>query len=183
MDEIATTAATSKTVYYRHFTDRAGLYEAVAARVDELILRDVRQALGGEAEAAAGAAAYAGDPRSVLAAAVDAYLRLVERDPEVYRFVVTAPLLAGGRVQVRSTAAADISRRVADQIGAVIEGALTERGADPAPALTWGHAVVGMVRAVADEWLAAEPEARPSRESLGAGLTALIWGGLASALA
>ena len=36
MDELASDAGTSKTVFYRHFTDRRGLYQAVAARVDEL---------------------------------------------------------------------------------------------------------------------------------------------------
>ena len=41
MDEVAATARTSKTVFYRHFTDRAGLYTAVAERVDATIIRGV----------------------------------------------------------------------------------------------------------------------------------------------
>jgi AcrR family transcriptional regulator len=90
MDEIAATAGTSKTVFYRHFTDRDGLYAAVSASVDALILRDLGQAVG-----AAGGDLTATDssPRAVIAGAIDAYLRLVEKDPEVYRFVVNAPLL------------------------------------------------------------------------------------------
>ncbi len=44
MDEVAATARTSKTVFYRHFTDRAGLYTAVAERVDATIIRDLTRA-------------------------------------------------------------------------------------------------------------------------------------------
>ena len=44
MDEVAATARTSKTVFYRHFTDRAGLYTAVAERVDATIIRDLSRA-------------------------------------------------------------------------------------------------------------------------------------------
>ncbi len=46
MDELASEAGTSKTVFYRHFTDRRGLYLAVAERVDELIIRDIGNVLG-----------------------------------------------------------------------------------------------------------------------------------------
>ena len=41
MDEIAAEAGTSKTVIYRHFEDRAGLYRAVAQRVDQRVVGDV----------------------------------------------------------------------------------------------------------------------------------------------
>ena len=46
MDEVAATARTSKTVFYRHFTDRAGLYTAVAERVDATIIRGLTRAAG-----------------------------------------------------------------------------------------------------------------------------------------
>ena len=91
MDDIASAAGTSKTVFYRHFTDRSGLYAAVSERVDALILRDVTAAL--DADARGGLAGVGGSPRRLIGEAIDAYLRLVEKDPEVYRFIVTAPLL------------------------------------------------------------------------------------------
>ncbi|MDF2092111.1 TetR/AcrR family transcriptional regulator [Knoellia sp. 3-2P3] len=171
MDDIAAAAATSKTVFYRHFTDRSGLYAAVAARVDALILRDVTTALGSADLGAAG-----GSPRRLIAAAIDSYLRLVERDPEVYRFVVGAPLLdrpAGG------DPAGQVTSHIAEQMSAVLASALEAAGRDTAAAVVWGPGLVGMVRAAADQWLTtADPM---PREELAEHLTDLAWGGLSSA--
>ncbi|HEU5144888.1 MAG TPA: helix-turn-helix domain-containing protein, partial [Dermatophilaceae bacterium] len=86
MDEIAAEAGTSKTVIYRHFEDKAGLYRAVAARIDQRVVRKVGASL-------AAAAAPGGDLRELIASTVDAYLSLVDSDAEVYRFVVRRPLV------------------------------------------------------------------------------------------
>lgn len=181
MDDVAAGAGTSKTVFYRHFTDRNGLYAAVAARVDALILRDVTAALGASGSGSAdlgapGLEAADGSPRRLIAAAIDSYLRLVERDPEVYRFVVNAPLLdrpAGG------DPAGQVTSHIAEQMSAVLAGALESAGRDTAAAAVWGPGLVGMVRAAADQWLtSADPM---SREVLAEHLTDLAWGGLSSA--
>jgi AcrR family transcriptional regulator len=173
MDEIAATAGTSKTVFYRHFTDRDGLYAAVAASVDALILRDLGQAVGAAGEDLTSARST---PRTLIAGAIDAYLRLVEKDPEVYRFVVTAPLL-----DRRGTGdpAGVVTSHIAEQISQLIGTALESTGRDPAPADVWGTGVVGMVRAAADQWLG-----RPgtmTRAELTQHLTDLAWGGLSRA--
>ena len=179
MDEIARLAGTSKTVFYRHFTDRAGLYRAVCERVDANIMRDVTSALGG---ADRPFAAVEHSPRDLLAAAIDAYLRLVEDEPAIYHFVVAAPLLP-----IRERAGAlDHGRDVTDQIGAQIGRLLSDSlralGRDSDAAATWGHAVVGMVRASADQWLEAGGAASgTTRSTLVEHLTALVWGGLRSA--
>lgn len=181
MDDIATAAGTSKTVFYRHFTDRGGLYAAVAERVDALILRDVTTALGAADVGAPdlGAAdlgADGGSPRRLIAAAIDSYLRLVERDPEVYRFIVNAPLLdrlEGG------DPAAPVTSHIAEQLSAVLAAALEASGRDAGAAVVWGHGLVGMVRAAADQWLTS-PHPMP-REALAEHLTDLAWGGLSSA--
>ena len=47
MDEIAAEAGTSKTVLYRHFGDKAGLYLAVVESVDRLVAGDLQRALAG----------------------------------------------------------------------------------------------------------------------------------------
>ena len=41
MDDIAAEAGTSKTVVYRHFDDRAGLYRAVVARIESRVVGSV----------------------------------------------------------------------------------------------------------------------------------------------
>jgi AcrR family transcriptional regulator len=173
MDDIAAVAGTSKTVFYRHFTDRAGLYAAVSESVDARILRELRAAIGA---GGLDLAAAPGTPRALVAAAVGAYLALVERDPEVYRFVVSAPLLdrpAGG------DPALAVTSHIAAQMSAVLAAALVAAGRSDAAAPVWGAGVVGMVRAAADQWLA-DPS-RMSRADLTEHLTDLAWGGLSAA--
>ncbi|KGN38587.1 TetR family transcriptional regulator [Knoellia subterranea] len=183
IDGIASGAGTSKTVFYRHFTDRAGLYSAVAERVNQIILRNITKAVGGDFVAfTGGQSETSAHPRVLLAAAVDAYLSLVEDDPEVYRFIVAAPLVPPSERTETLDLASSVSQVVAVRIGTVIAVALEARGRDTAPAATWGHAVVGMVRAAGDEWLRAGAAASGTpRETLKEHLTELIWGGLSSA--
>lgn len=158
MDEVATTAGTSKTVVYRHFGDRTELYVAVCARVAGVLVGQIRAAMDG----ATGAHAQ-------TAAGIEAYLRLIEHDPEVYRFVVHRPLVDRA---LDADPVMDLTALVGDQAAAVIAA----RTGDPAAAVPWGHGIVGMVRAAADNWLA-----KPSgmtRAQLAAHLTDLAWAGL-----
>ncbi|WP_232661530.1 TetR family transcriptional regulator [Pseudonocardia sp. TRM90224] len=167
MDDVAAQAGTSKTVVYRHFTDRTELYVAVCARVAEVLIGQVRAAME-----------QADEPREKAAAGIEAYLRLIEHDPEVYRFVVHRPLAERA---IEADPVGDLVSLIGEQAAAVISAQLRESGRDTDAAVPWGHGVVGMVRAAADNWLA-----RPggmNREELAAHLTDLAWGGLAGALA
>ena len=169
MDEVAATARTSKTVFYRHFTDRAGLYTAVAERVDATIIRGLTRAAGDPAT---------DDARAVIRGVVAAYLRLVEDDPEVYRFIVNAPIVPPGE-RPQGDVAAGMTDRIATHVADLVTGGLTET-ATPAPRL-WGVALVGMVRATADAWLAAGGAAGgQSSDQLADDLTVLLWDGLSS---
>lgn len=177
MDEIATVAGTSKTVIYRYFTDRAGLYRAVAERVDAQIVARISAAVQHPAGSAV-------DPRAVLHASIDAYLALIERDPELYRFILNPPLTgasatAGNSPENSDTAPADPLTRLSDTVAGLIAGVyagpLTERWHDPAIATIWAHGMVGLVRAAADSWLAQHP--RTPREQLSRTLTDLTWHG------
>ncbi len=168
MDEVAAAARTSKTVFYRHFTDRAGLYTAVAERVDATIIRDLTRAAGDPATA---------NPRGVVRGVIAAYLRLVEDDPEVYRFIVNAPIVPPGE-RPQGDVAAGMTDRIAAHVADLVAGGLAREGAAPR---MWGVAIVGMVRATADAWLAAGGAATgPSSDELADDLTALVWDGLSS---
>jgi AcrR family transcriptional regulator len=171
MDEIAAEAGTSKTVVYRHFTDRAGLYAAVADRVDGTIIRGITRAAGGPD------GQRDLPQREVVRAVIGAYLHLVEDDPEVYRFIVNAPILPPGE-RPDGDVAAGMTGRIAEQV-AVIVGAGRTGEVDAATAHLWGVALVGMVRAAADAWLA-EGGAGSGRsaDALADALTTLAWDGL-----
>lgn len=140
MDEIAATAGTSKTVLYRHLGDRSGLYQAVVGAVDETVLADLAQAQESSP-----------DVVTRIAAMVSSYLRMVERDPAIYRFVMTRPL---------ETTEGDpndpvqqITGHIGEQLTQVLHEHLTATGrGDEADLLApvWGHGIVGLVRSAAD---------------------------------
>jgi AcrR family transcriptional regulator len=161
MDEIAAEAGTSKTVVYRHFTDRAELYVAVCNRVASQLLPKLQSAME-----------TSGRPREMVAAVIDTYLAFIEADPELYRFVVDQQTLD----RPTTDPLTNLSDLIGAQVAAAISVTLQQAGQDPAPAAPWGHGVVGMVRAAADWWLRAE---RPMlRNELAAALTDLAWAGL-----
>jgi AcrR family transcriptional regulator len=173
MDEIAAEAGTSKTVLYRHFGDKAGLYLAVAESVDRRIARDLDAALGTSTHAV-------GQAPHGVEAAVDAYLALVERDPEVYRFVVSHPLLDRPALDPHDDPVAGITNRIGDRLAGLVTGALTAAGRDASSAGALAHGVVGLVRAAADHWLTT-PDPLP-RTELAHQLGTLIDGGLRAVL-
>lgn len=146
MDDISAAAATSKTVVYRHFGDRTGLYAAVVESVDQRILDSLGAATAGQDP-------VADDPLGLIASMVDAFLLLVEKDPEIYRFVVTRPLVDS---PVEDDPVAGLADRVGEQVARALEAHLRRQGRDPSCAATWGHGLIGFVRATADRWLATD---------------------------
>lgn len=146
MDDIAAAAGTSKTVIYRHFGGRTGLYAAVVESVDQRILDSL------------GAATAGTDPHDVIALVremVDAFLQLVEKDAAIYRFVLTRPLVDGPVEQDPVTGLAD---RIGAQVTQALEQHLARQGRATDRAATWGHGLVGFVRAAADHWLTTEQQ-------------------------
>jgi AcrR family transcriptional regulator len=144
MDDIAAQAETSKTVIYRHFGDRAGLYAAVVASVHDFIHHDLAAALE---------LTDPGDLSVLARDLADAYLGLVERDPEIYRFVLKAPEAdPAGTID----AYGGLPELMGDHVSTAIANHLVRNGQDPSCAPTWGHGVVGFIRAAADQWMAAE---------------------------
>lgn len=161
MDEIAQVAGTSKTVFYRHFGDRLGLYLAVTDAVEQLILKDFDAAItSGISDTADAAAPLGDDPHAAVEAVIDSYLRLVESDPELYRFVVRRPAVD---VPADADPVAGLTGAIAARLTEIFRALLVAADRDPAPALIWGHALVGFVREAADRWLA-DPDKSPRAE-------------------
>src|SRR5699024_7790007 len=146
MDDISAEARTSKTVVYRHFGDRTGLYAAVVESVDQRILDSLGAVTAGRDPAAE-------DPLALVAPMVDAYLVLVEKDPEIYRFVVSRPLVDG---PVEDDPVVGLADRIGAQVAEVFRAHLQRQHRDTSRAATWGHGLVGFVRAAADHWLSTE---------------------------
>jgi AcrR family transcriptional regulator len=163
MERIAAEAGVTKPILYRHFRHRAGLEDAIATRFTDEIGAQVREAMG-----------RGGDARALLERAIDSYVRMVERDTDVYRFLVNRARLA-----VSGDGAIEhFMRRLGDDIGLVLGERLRELGLDSGPAEVWGHGIVGMVGASVDRWV--ERRVLP-RERLVAFLSELLWKGLRGA--
>ncbi|MFT4216817.1 MAG: TetR/AcrR family transcriptional regulator [Micropruina sp.] len=150
MDEIAAEAGTSKPVIYRHFGDRPGLYRAVVEKVAQFILDDLRASVDWEASV------DGDDLGRLIRDLTHSYLRLVQRDPEIYRFVMARPLVDG---DLSDDPVTGLTMRIGERIAELLHaGGLPADRAD-----TWGHGLVGCVRAATDQWIRAGMN-RPAAE-------------------
>ncbi|MDD7919576.1 TetR/AcrR family transcriptional regulator [Actinomycetospora callitridis] len=163
MSQVAAQARTSKTVVYRHFADKNDLYLAVCDRVAATLVGQLQTAMREASD----------DPRRTLVSGIDAYLGLIAADPEVYRYVMRPPKLDRPESE---DPVSDLCTVIGDHIAEIISTELRRQNRDPSPAQTWGHALVGMVRAAGDQWLATRPDLE--REELAGQLADLAWSGL-----
>jgi AcrR family transcriptional regulator len=164
MDQIARAAKTSKPVIYRYFTDKADLYRAIVAQTAGTLLQRIIAALDGVT-----------DPREEMAAGVDAFLSMLDEDPDLYRFAVSHPVTDSEDV-VR-----DYQSTIAEIITQRLRGHLVAHGRDPVAARPWGIATVGFLRAAGDWWIDHRDDM--PRDKLAEYLTALLWGGAAGVYA
>jgi len=138
MDEIAAQAKTSKTVLYRHFGDKAGLYREIVSSVHEYILRTLpledAERLG---------------PRDLIAELADTYLAVVERDRNLYLFVSSRPT---GETPTEDPVAT-ITTQIGNEVAKTFHAWLQNQGRDVEPANIWAHGAIGFIWAVADRWI------------------------------
>jgi AcrR family transcriptional regulator len=159
MASIAAEAGITKPILYRHFGDKSGLYAALAERHTDRLLDALVDAL-----------TAGGTPRERVHRTIDAYLAMIEREPEVYRFLVESDEAVQAREPVRG-----FVRRLEDLLAAGIAHELRLPEDDVRPAV-WAAAIVGMVQAAGERWLASQ---WCSRADLTGQLTDLLWGGYA----
>jgi AcrR family transcriptional regulator len=163
MDQIAVTAGTSKPVIYRYFADKTDLYRAVSQRV-----------VGHVLDGLIAVTARHPSPRELIHAGVDAYLVLLEANPELFRFVCQNQLVAGPAGGGR---ARDFGTVVADVLARHLTSDLSATGLDPALAHPWAEAIVGFIRAASIWWL--DNRTAMTRQQLADYLSGLLWDGAA----
>jgi AcrR family transcriptional regulator len=158
MDEIAAEAGVSKPVLYRHFADKSDLYLAVGQRGTEMLMDRLGPAIAEE-----------GPIRGRIKGIVDAYLCVIEENPNLYRFVVRGsftdrPVEQDVVTEDKALIAANLARILGDYLRAF---GMDSGGAEP-----WAHALVGMVQNAGDWWLDRQSM---SRQSLSEYLATIIW--------
>ena len=139
MDDIAREARVSRVVLYRYFGNKAGLYLAIAEKYVESLMERLRRALADTEDAA---------PR--LRRTTETYVDFIEENRELYDFLMHRAIKEGPSADV---AVGDFMRKVAHQIGLVLEEDISSLGFDPKPAQAWAHGVVGMVHLATDWWM------------------------------
>jgi AcrR family transcriptional regulator len=164
MDQIAAEAGITKPIIYRHFGDRRGLVMAIAHQFVVALNDEISGSLTQESTSS----------EELLRRTVDTYLAFVERDPEVYRFLVRSAL---GEVPDATDRLGGFIRQISAQIALVVGERLREAGHDSGMAEPWAHALVGAVHQAGDWWLDRATLPRPRLVDY---LMALLWNGLAS---
>jgi len=163
MERLASELGVNKPILYRYFDDRAGLYRAVARATLDRLMADLQAALAQPTE-----------PRQLLTEVIDAYLTFIEREPQLYRFLMQRAVVEQAEAQVTiSHFIRDVGRAVSHTMGDRLRAA----GADAAAAEAWAYGVVGMVQLAGDWWLERRPMPRPR---LVAYLVDLLWNGFAN---
>ena len=165
MEAVAREAGVTKPILYRVFEDRDGLVRAVGDRFATDLGQVLQQAL--TADTGVGW----DDPRGVLSATIDAYVAIIDNDPEVYRFLTSG--LARDPEQPVVSLAAEVARNVAVVLGQ----RLRDIGVDDTPAEIWAYGIVGMVHMAGDWWV---DRRTFSRAEVVEHLVALLWDGLGS---
>jgi AcrR family transcriptional regulator len=164
MEDLAKAAGVTKPILYRHFGHRDGLTTALATRFAKGLEETLTTAM------AAGSA-----PRETLEKTIDAYLAFVERDPEVYRFLVRRLLVHDQqRSGTGDLTVGNFLRQVGDQVALVLGEQLRAADLDSGGAEPLAHGLVGLVHAAGDWWL--ERRTMP-RATLVAYVVDLLWGG------
>jgi AcrR family transcriptional regulator len=160
MERLAAELGVTKPVLYRYFGDRAGLYRAVAQATVAELMHDLTAALAEPVE-----------PRQLLAETIDAYLSFIEREPQLYRFLMQRAVVEQAEAHATIT---HFIRQVGQAVAQSMGEQLRAAGADLGAAEAWAYGVVGMVQLAGDWWLERRPMPRPR---LVAYLTDLLWHG------
>ncbi|GAA0611122.1 hypothetical protein GCM10009547_11460 [Sporichthya brevicatena] len=160
--ELAAGAGMSKPVLYDHFTDRLGLTAAVVGKLTETVAADALLAV-----------MSGGEPEELLAKVFDVFVSFVEREPQIYGWVirVAGDLPAGGLSELPM--ATEAGAHLSKMIGSVLRAA----GVDSGGAEPWAFGTVGFALAATDWWL---NRRSMSRQDFVNYLAKFVWGGLAS---
>jgi AcrR family transcriptional regulator len=159
MEQLARQGGVTKPILYRHFQDRDGLITAIAEGFSIELLGEIERPLR-----------TATEPRQLMDLTIDGYLAFIERDPNLYRFLVKQAGSSTGVPQI-----SPLIDTIAKQVALVIGEQLRSAGLDSGAAVPWAYGIVGMVHQAGDWWL--DDRTMP-RSTLTGYLSSLLWGGI-----
>jgi AcrR family transcriptional regulator len=158
MEHVAAEAGVTKPVLYRHFDDKADMFEALGQRGTEILFERLIPAMNAE---------DAPIPR--IRRSLDAYFSVIEEHPNLYRLLVRRSF---GDRTVDSDPVSEDKEMIAAALATLLGDYMRTLNLDSGAAEPWAHSLVGMVQNTGEWWL----ERRSmSRESVVEYLTEIIW--------
>lgn len=159
MDEIAAEAGITKPVLYRHFADKNELYLAVAQQATQMIIENLVPTISLDQ----------GTPNERIRAMIDAYLAQIERQPQLYRFLVSRSF-ADGPLEVDPVTTNETL--VATRLAQLLGDHMRAYGLDSGSAEPWAFALVGAVQTAGAWWMQRQTM---SRAALTEYLARIVW--------
>ncbi|MEE1621231.1 TetR/AcrR family transcriptional regulator [Zafaria sp. Z1313] len=170
MEDLATAAGTSKSVFYRYFGDKDGLRRAMGEIVVGTMRERIMSAMQDASSQAEG-----------LGSMVGAYLSMAETSPNVYFFVTSTDRESpGGTADPLDHFLAELTSMMAGHMRGYLAGH-PGHGAPDTDLEFWPRAALGMVRTTGEAWLRMPADrSRPTRDELTAALLRWLVHGIAA---
>ncbi|MCU1372555.1 MAG: hypothetical protein JWO77_3749 [Ilumatobacteraceae bacterium] len=154
MEQIAAEAGVSKATLYDNFDGKAGLTDALLERYGREVLEQFATGLVQPLTA-----------KQVVRGGIEIFVRLIEAQPETYRFIV---LNADGGAVMADVAA---------PVTALVRSELERQGLDPAGSEALAHATLGAVFNATEWWCGAR---HPPRDAFVELLVGYVWAGFSA---
>lgn len=158
VEEIAARAGVSKPVVYEHFGGKEGLYAVVVERDMQALERTILQSLEN------------GTARRRIESAVLALLTFIEENTD--GFQILSRDMKPGQTRTYST----LLNTIVDQVSHILATSFDRRGYDPATAVLYGQALVGMISMTSQWWL---DNRQLPKDVVATHMVNLCWNGLA----
>ncbi|HWD52565.1 MAG TPA: TetR/AcrR family transcriptional regulator [Acidimicrobiales bacterium] len=163
MGDIAAEANLTKPVVYACFESKAGLGRALMEHYLVQIRREAMIAMGSER-----------DQRAMVRAIVSPLVAFVEREPDIYRFLIIALGTCASSVSASLFGPLDM---LADQLSLGFDAVFKRRGTDPRPAEMLAYSVLAAAFASVEWWDRRTPR-QTSAEEISQWISDFICGGL-----
>lgn len=131
MADLAKAAGVTRPILYDHFGDRAGVAAALGERYSQDLFPVIAELI-----------VSGGGLRDAVASAIDVFCKFVEREPDLFQFLLTASTPEPGT----------FGGELADMFADLFANSLRAAGKDPEMGITWGYAVPGLVFAAVEWW-------------------------------
>jgi AcrR family transcriptional regulator len=163
--EIAEEAGTAKPKIYRHFTDKSDLFQAIGARLRDMLWAAVFSSVDFATNSA----------REIIRRSAEEYVSLVDAHPNVLRFFIQGRFPEQSESTMRTL---NEGREITLAMAELFNNELREMELDPAAIELAAFAAFGSAASATDWWLGSDPDSprRMPRDQFVEHLTTIMMG-------